>query len=111
MYKTIEAKLNAQNEELMQRAKVIEELKTSLSIFIDKYNKLKVDLEKERQYGIQISLGLKNSQRAKKKGKGFPPLRITHFSSYYPRSVVRKKTATNPKSEAELKELDRKSVV
>ena len=108
MYKTIEAKLNAQNEELMQRAKVIEELKTSLSIFIDKYNKLKVDLEKERQYGIQISLGLKNSQRAKKKGKGFPPLRITHFSSYYPRCVVRKKTATNPKSEVELKELKEK---
>ena len=44
MYKTIEAKLNAQNEELMQRAKVIEELKTSLSIFIDKYNKLKVNV-------------------------------------------------------------------
>lgn len=89
----------------MQRAKVIEELKTSLSIFIDKYNKLKVELEKERQYGIQVSLGMKSSQRLLKKGKSFGVLKITHFSSYFPKS---RKKPEKPKSEIELKELKEK---
>ena len=100
----MEAKLEAQSNELSQRAKIIEELKTSLSIYIDKYNKLKVDFEKEKQYGINVSLGLKNSQRKKSTKKSFGPLRITHFSAYYPKAVPRKKTS-KPKSANELKEL------
>jgi hypothetical protein len=39
--KTIEAKISQQSQELANRAKVIEELKVSLVIFIDKYNDLK----------------------------------------------------------------------
>jgi hypothetical protein len=44
--KTIENKLQQQTLELISRAKVIEELKLSLSIFIDKYNELKKSVEK-----------------------------------------------------------------
>ena len=44
--KAIEAKLQQQTLELMNRAKVIEELKVSLSIFIDKYNELKKSIDK-----------------------------------------------------------------
>jgi hypothetical protein len=46
--KTIENKLQQQTIELNNRAKVIEELKTSLSIFIEKYNDLKKSVEKGR---------------------------------------------------------------
>jgi hypothetical protein len=46
--KAIENKLQQQAIELMNRAKVIEELKVSLSIFIDKYNELKKNTEKGR---------------------------------------------------------------
>ena len=101
IFKSIEAKLNAQNAELMQRAKVIEELKTSLAIFIDKYNKLKSDFEKEKQNGIQIALGLNaGSHRHKKLKLPFRNLKITHFSGYYPK-LIKKKLNT----ELELKEL------
>lgn len=48
--KTIETKLQQQNTELQNRAKVIEELKLSLSLFIDKYNELKKNIEKGK-YG------------------------------------------------------------
>ncbi len=46
--KTIENKLQQQTIELNNRNKVIEELKLSLSIFIDKYNELKKTGEKEK---------------------------------------------------------------
>jgi len=45
MIKTIENKLVQQTVELANRAKVIEELKVSLSIFIDKYNELKTAVD------------------------------------------------------------------
>ena len=44
----IENKLQQQTIELSNRNKVIEELKLSLSIFIDKYNELKKNGEKEK---------------------------------------------------------------
>jgi hypothetical protein len=50
LMKTIENKLNQQTMELTTRAKVIEELKLSLSLLIDKYNELKKSVEKGKQY-------------------------------------------------------------
>ena len=96
IFKSIETKLNAQNAELMQRAKVIEELKTSLAIFIDKYNKLKSDFEKEKQNGIQIAMSLNGgSHRHKKLKLPFRNLKITHFSGYYPKLIKRKLNTEN----------------
>ncbi len=46
--KTIENKLHQQTQELINRAKVIEELKLSLTLLIDRYNELKKTTEKDR---------------------------------------------------------------
>ena len=96
IYKDIENRLNLQNEELNARAKVIEELKTSLSIFIDKYNKLKSDFEKEKQFGLQLSMNFRNSQS--KAGKRiinnnnnyYKNLKISHFSHYFSKGKKKK---------------------
>ena len=45
MIKAIETKLTQQSNELANRAKVIEDLKVTLGIFIDKYNELKKNVE------------------------------------------------------------------
>ena len=92
--------------ELLERAKVIEELKYSLTTIMDKYTKLKIELDKQKQYGLQLSASLHQAQ--KKKGRimssfrtianstssSFSPAslhRVTHFSHYFPRSTCKKK--------------------
>ena len=90
--------------ELINSAKIIEELKSNLSTYIEKYNKLKIDLEKEKQYSIQMSLGLKSSKRLHKLKSTFHNLTISHFTAFYPKSL-RKKT----KNENELKQLKDKN--
>ena len=52
--------------ELLERGKVIEELKNSLTLIMDKYTKIKSELDKQKQYGIQLSANLRQSQKKKK---------------------------------------------
>ena len=51
--------------ELLERAKVIEELKYSLTTIMDKYTKLKIELDKQKQYGLQLSTSLRQAQKKK----------------------------------------------
>ena len=106
IYKSIEEKLNQQSLELLERGKVIEELKNSLTLIMDKYTKIKTELEKQKQYGLQLSTSLRQAQKKKTRtmssyrpivnstSSSFTPsslYRITHFSHYFPRSTLKKK--------------------
>ena len=92
--------------ELLERAKVIEELKYSLTTIMDKYTKLKIELDKQKQYGLQLSASLHQAQKKKSRimssfrtianstSSSFSPAslhRVTHFSHYFPRSTCKKK--------------------
>ena len=76
---------------------------------MDKYTKLKIELDKQKQYGLQLSTNLRQAQAQKKKNRimssyrtvggnstslSFSPssmYRVTHFSHFFPRSTVKKK--------------------
>ena len=93
LYKSIEDKLNAQSKELVERDKVIAELKNSISDITDKYNKLKIDYEKQKQYYIQLSLNMRNQKKkitpinsnSSKNitSTNFGNLQISNFSLFY----------------------------
>ena len=120
IYKSIEEKLNQQSVELLERAKVIEELKTSLTVIMDKYTKLKIELDKQKQYGLQLSTSLRQAQKKKTRtmssyrtiinstSSNFGPsslYRVTHFSHYFPRSTVKKKIKVQIEDNNEIKKL------
>ena len=92
--------------ELLERGKVIEELKNSLTLIMDKYTKIKSELDKQKQYGIQLSANLRQSQKKKSRtissyrtianstSTSFAPFslfRITHFSHFFARCTLKKK--------------------
>jgi hypothetical protein len=119
LYTTIEDKLNQQSKELADRAKVIAELKNNLSDITDKYAKLKIEFEKQKQYCIQLNLNLRNqkkratcpsSKSAKNiTGSNFRNLTVFHFSVVYqnkngPRKKLKLKTE-NHSNVNELKKL------
>ena len=55
--------MNQQTSELEERAKVIAELKNSISDMINKYNKLKIEFEKQKEYNIQLNINLRNCKK------------------------------------------------
>ena len=73
---------------------------------MDKYTKIKMELDKQKQYGLQLSTSLHQSQKKKPRtmssyrtignstSSSFSPsllYRVTHFSHYFPRSTLKKK--------------------
>jgi hypothetical protein len=74
---------------------------------MDKYTKLKTELDKQKQYGVQLSNNLRQAQRKKNRTmssyrtianstssnffNAASMYRVTHFSHYFPRSKVKKK--------------------
>ena len=74
---------------------------------MDKYTKLKTELDKQKQYGVQLSNNLRQAQRKKNRTmssyrtianstssnffNAASMYRITHFSHYIPKSKVKKK--------------------
>ena len=74
---------------------------------MDKYTKMKTELDKQKQYGAQLSNNLRQVQRKKNRTmssyrtignstssnfyNASSLYRVTHFSHYFPRSKVKKK--------------------
>ena len=74
---------------------------------MDKYTKIKTELDKQKQYGVQLSNNLRQAQRKKNRTmssyrtianststnfyNAASMYRVTHFSHYFPRSKVKKK--------------------
>ena len=73
---------------------------------MDKYAKIKLELDKQKQYGLQLSTSLRQAQKKKactmssyrtivsSSTSSFTPAslyRITHFSHFFPRSTFKKK--------------------
>ena len=74
---------------------------------MDKYTKMKTELDKQKQYGAQLSNNLRQAQRKKSRTmssyrtignstssnfyNASSLYRVTHFSHYFPRSKVKKK--------------------
>jgi len=74
---------------------------------MDKYTKIKTELDKQKQYGVQLSNNLRQAQRKKNRTMSSyrtianststnfyneaSMYRVTHFSHYFPRSKVKKK--------------------
>ena len=93
--------------ELLERSKIIDELKNSLTLIMDKYTKIKTELDKQKQYGVQLSNNLRQVQRKKNRTmssyrtianstssnfyNAASLYRVTHFSHYFPRSKIKKK--------------------
>ena len=96
IYKTIEDKYNEQSKELAERTRVIAELKNNISDITDKYNKLKIDFEKQKQYYITLTLNLR-SQKKKNSylsnssknitSYNFHNLQISHFSHNFQNKI------------------------
>ena len=112
--------MNQQSLELLERAKVIEELKNSLTVIMDKYTKLKTELDKQKQYGLQLSTSLRQAQKKKTRtmssyravinstSSNFGQhslFRITHFSHYFARSTVKKKIKVQIEDNNEMKKM------
>ena len=118
LYKSIEDKLNQQSKELAERAKVIAELKNSMSDINDKYNKLKIEFEKQKQYYIQLTINLRSQKRQltnsinnnSTKNINFTDFQISHFSHIYQnknpsKKKMKLKSDNNHNNSKELKKL------
>ena len=87
--------MNFQSKELTEREKVITELKNSLSITLEKYNKLKIDFEKQKQYYIQLTINLRNQKKKSSTSTPRPKIspkeyKISHFYFMFIKSPDKK---------------------
>ena len=85
---------------------------------MDKYTKIKTELDKTKQYNLQLSTSLHQAQKKKNRVmssyrtinsiSSFTPsslYRITHFSHYFPRSTIKKKIKIQIEDNNDIKKL------